>query len=58
MIAIRSGVCPHMNRHYKPADKKNNIPESYKCEDCGVNIKIPSETISEFMERCKKDESK
>ena len=58
MIAIRSGVCPHMNRHYKPADKKNNTPESYKCEDCGVNIMIPSETISEFIERCKEDESK
>jgi len=58
MIAIRSGICPHLNRHYKPANKKNNTLESYKCEDCGLDILIPNETIHEFMERCKKNESK
>lgn len=33
--------CKHENRIYQREEKDVNIPESYTCYDCGIDLDIP-----------------
>ena len=33
--------CDHRNRYYQPYEEDTNTPESYTCEDCGVELYVP-----------------
>ena len=39
--AWRDENCRHENTEYQPAESDTNIPESYTCEDCGIDMPLP-----------------
>ena len=39
---VDNDVCNHDKAEYQPAEYETNVTESYTCENCGIDLPMPT----------------